>query len=68
MELIPEARELTLHAANTGHGNRARAVNRVIDEILARPEHKWFQEGAEEQAARIREEMERRYGQGGESR
>ena len=66
MELIPEARELTVHAANTGQGNRARAVNRVIDGILARPEHKWFQEGAEEQAARIREEMERRYGQGGE--
>jgi hypothetical protein len=34
----------------------------VVDGILARPEHVWFEEGAEEAAARIREEMERRYG------
>jgi hypothetical protein len=65
MGLIPQARELTSHAARTGHPAAARAANRVIDTILARPEHEWFQEGAEEQAARIREEMQRRYGQGG---
>ena len=36
----------------------------MVDEILARPEHAWFQEGAEDQAARIKEEMDKRYGQG----
>jgi hypothetical protein len=39
-------------------------VNAVIDGILSRPEHVWFEEGAEAQAERIRLEMERRYGRG----
>jgi hypothetical protein len=65
MELIPQARELTAHAASTGHGAAARAVNGVIDEILSRPEHVWFQEGAEGQAEAIRRAMEERYGRGG---
>ncbi len=60
MELIPQAREMAEHAG----GAAGRAVTRVIDEILDRPEHAWFQEGAAEQAALIQEEMERRYGQG----
>jgi hypothetical protein len=37
-------------------------VTAVIDEILARPEHIWFEEGAEAAAEQIRREMERRYG------
>ncbi len=61
MQLIPQAREM---AARAG-GAAGRRVDRVIDEILSRPEHAWFREGAADQAARIREEMERRYGQGG---
>ncbi len=62
MELIPQARELADHAE--AHGNRAgaRAVNAVIDEILSRPEHAWFEEGAEAQIEQIRRETERRYG------
>ena len=64
MELIPQAREIANHAMSVGMRAEASAVRAVIDEILARPEHIWFEEGAEAQAARIREEMERRYGRG----
>lgn len=60
MELIPQARELAEH----GGGAARTAVNRVIDDILSKPEHVWFQEGAENQAASIRDFMEERYGQG----
>ncbi len=62
MELIPQAREITAHAAAAGNGGAGRAVEAVIDGILDRPEHVWFEEGAEGAAARIREEMDRRYG------
>jgi len=44
-ELIPEARELADHAEEEGRTEQADAVRAVIDEILARPEHGWF-EGA----------------------
>ena len=60
MALIPQAREIV----EQDGGARGRAVAAVIDEILARPEHVWFEEGAEGEAERIRQEMERRYGQG----
>ncbi len=66
MELIPQAREIAEHAAQEGRGSAARAVNRVIDGILARPEHVWFEEGAEGAAEAIRMEMERRYGRTGQ--
>jgi hypothetical protein len=65
MELIPQAREIAAHAMTSGHAAAGRAVSGVIDEILARPEHIWFEEGAEGQAEAIRREMERRYGRGG---
>ncbi len=45
MGLIPQAREITKHGAETGKQAEAAAVNKVIDEILARPEHAW-KEGA----------------------
>jgi hypothetical protein len=64
MELIPQAREIVDHAMQTGLRTEARAVSALIEEILARPEHVWFEEGAEAQAERIRDEMERRYGRG----
>ncbi len=64
MELIPQAREIADHAMQTGQRAQGRAVIAVIDEILSRPEHVWFEEGAEGQAERIRQEMERRYGRG----
>ena len=57
MELIPQARELADHGGAAG----AR-VNQVINELLRRPEHVWFEEGAEEATRRIREAMEERYG------
>ncbi|KPK09520.1 MAG: hydroxylamine oxidoreductase [Gemmatimonas sp. SG8_28] len=64
MELIPQAREIARHARETGKAPAATAVERVVDGILTRPEHQWFEEGAEGQAERIRQEMERRYGRG----
>jgi len=39
VEMIPQARELAEHAG----GEPGAAVNRVIEEILARPEHEWFE-------------------------
>jgi len=42
-ELIPEARELVANAAAAGKKEQAAAVTAVIDGILARPEHQWFE-------------------------
>lgn len=64
MELIPQAREITAHARAEDKAEAAQAVDAVIDEILARQEHKWFKEGAVQETERIREFMEKRYGQG----
>ncbi len=61
MALIPQARELAEHRG----GAAGRAVNSVINEILSRPEHAWFEEGAADQAERIRQAMESRYGRSG---
>ncbi len=44
MGLIPQARELVHQGEEAGKTEAAAAVNKVIDEILARPEHKWFEE------------------------
>jgi len=63
MELIPQARELVEEARSMNRVSQAAEVEGVIDEILSRPEHAWFVDGAGAEAARIREEMERRYGQ-----
>jgi hypothetical protein len=65
MELIPQALEMAEHAAEEGKRSQASAVRRTVAEILARPEHEWFELGAEEETNRVREEMRRRYGQGG---
>jgi hypothetical protein len=43
MELIPQAREIAAHAAENGNQPAADSVNLAIDEILARPEHQWFE-------------------------
>jgi hypothetical protein len=45
MELIPQAREIVHHAEETGQTEQAETVNSIIEDILARPEHEWF-EGA----------------------
>ena len=42
VELIPQARELAKHAAEEGKTEQSEAVTKVIDEILARPEHAWY--------------------------
>ena len=62
MELIPQARELVEHAASRRAAEPAR---QAIEGVLSRPEHVWFLEGAEGEAARIRAEMDRRYGEAG---
>ena len=62
MGLVPQTREVIQHARAEGKGAAARAVEQVLNGVLARPEHAWFLEGAEGQAERIRQEMERRYG------
>lgn len=41
VELIPQAREMTHRATKEGKITEAAAVNKVIDEILSRPEHAW---------------------------
>ena len=66
MELIPQAREIVDHARREGHGAAAAAVENVIRDILARPEHAWFEEGAADQMAAIKKAMEEKYGQGSE--
>ncbi len=42
-ELIPEARELVHQAEAKGAGEKAQAVTELIEQILARPEHAWFE-------------------------
>ena len=40
-ELIPQAQEIVEHALAEDDTDAARAVGAKIDEILARPEHRW---------------------------
>ena len=44
-ELIPQAREIAEHAAAEGNREAAEAVEQVINDILSRPEHQWFERG-----------------------
>jgi hypothetical protein len=44
-ELVPEARELADHAEEGGDTDAAAAVRQAIADILARPEHAWFESG-----------------------
>jgi hydroxylamine dehydrogenase len=62
MELIPQARELVHEATARGEHDAAMQVGRQIASILARPEHAWFEQGAEDQIEAIRRGMEERYG------
>jgi hypothetical protein len=41
-ELIPQARELIEHARQHGKASEADVVQKVLDDILARPEHAWL--------------------------
>ena len=42
-EMIPQAREIADHARAEGKATEADAVTMLIDEILNRPEHAWFE-------------------------
>lgn len=42
-ELIPQAREIAHQAEEAGRTAQAEAVAAVIDDILARPEHLWYE-------------------------
>ena len=41
-QLIPQAREVIEHGEKNGKTEEAAAARKVLDEILARPEHQWF--------------------------
>ena len=43
LELVPQARELADHGEAHGNAAGAQAVRDVVDGILARPEHTWFE-------------------------
>ena len=64
MQFIPQAREVIHVAREKGKVAEADRAEKVLNDILARPEHKWFIEGAEDQSEKIRLEMQRRYGSG----
>ncbi|MBM3997960.1 MAG: hydroxylamine oxidoreductase [Planctomycetes bacterium] len=51
VEMIPQARELARHAESEGKTEEAKTVLTVIDAILARPEHAWFESQKAEKAA-----------------
>jgi hypothetical protein len=42
-ELIPQAREVCAHAEKEGKKEQGQSVRNVIDGILKRPEHQWFE-------------------------
>ncbi len=42
-ELIPQAREIAEHADKEGQSEQAAKVHEVIQQILERPEHEWFE-------------------------
>ncbi len=43
MELIPQAREIAHHAAEEGKQQEADTVLKLIEDLLDRPEHEWFE-------------------------
>ena len=43
-QLIPQARELAHKGEEAGKKEEAEAVRKAINEILARPEHQWFED------------------------
>jgi hypothetical protein len=47
MGLVPQAREITAHAAAEGQERAASRVEAVIDAILSRPEHAWIGGGGD---------------------
>jgi hydroxylamine dehydrogenase len=50
-ELIPQAREIAEHAREEGLTSEAEAVLKQVDDILARPEHAWYEDAKKALAA-----------------
>ena len=53
-ELIPQAREIAEQAIEAGNVEAGERVLEEIDAILARPEHKWFEQAKGEASAGVR--------------
>ncbi len=51
-KVVPEARQIARRAAAEGRKDDAAAVDALLDEILSRPEHAWFQGEQAKRAAR----------------
>jgi hydroxylamine dehydrogenase len=47
-KVVPEAREIIARAQQAGKAQQAQAAQKVLDGILARPEHAWFVEQQKE--------------------
>jgi hypothetical protein len=43
MQVVPQVREICKHAEAEGKKEQAQAVLGVLDSILQRPEHAWFE-------------------------
>ena len=56
MHLIPEAREICVAAKNSPQREGAERVLKVIDEVLQRPEHQWFEKKKQASAENGRDE------------
>ena len=50
-ELIPQAREIIHRARAEGKADQAQVVDDLIETILARPEHQWFEEKTKPKSA-----------------
>ncbi|MBD1391405.1 hydroxylamine oxidoreductase [Neiella sp. HB171785] len=60
IEMVPQFREIVEHAEHEGKTEAAAEANKVLDEILSRPEHAWFS-GSEPdsvKAARLKAQKE----------
>ena len=67
MQLVPQAREIAKQAAESGNEAAGNNVQQVIDEILARPEHQWFELERKPREEPPRSEIEEAQAAAGES-
>ncbi|MBW8192100.1 hydroxylamine oxidoreductase [Neiella marina] len=60
IEMVPQFREIVEHAEHEGKTEAAADANKVLDEILSRPEHAWFSgtEPDSVKAARLKAQKE----------
>lgn len=62
VHFIPQVREIVKKAREAGKVQAADAASALVEKIMARPEHAWFQGGMDTQYDEIRKQMEQRYG------